>query len=282
MEIVNHRLVAGAGEPRVQVDDSPNTGGQMRGGKPQFLVIHYTAGGTASSAVRVFKNTTPGSRVSAHLVIDHDGTITQMVPFDTVSFHAGRSRWRGKNGLNAFSVGIEIVNWGKLTRDANGTWRSWTGAMVPAERVILAEHKNHPGGTFGWEIFDEAQIEATLDAARAIVSAYGMDEWDLIGHDDVSPIRKIDPGPAFDIDSFRAMVFGEEGGSDTTLFKVDSDTGLNLRIAPALDAQKIKNLANGAPVRVIERSGPWWLVAEIRNKQDDTTGYVHSRWLTPA
>lgn len=283
MKVVDHKLVADAGDPAIRFDASPNTGGTVRGGKPQFLVLHYTAGGTGAGAVRVFKDATPGSRVSAHLVIDHDGSITQMVPFDTVAFHAGASRWRGKTGLNAWSVGIEIANWGQLQRDANGTWRSWTGAEIPAERVMMAEHKNSPGRAHGWEIFDEAQIEATVAAARAIVSAYGMDEWDMIGHDDISPFRKIDPGPALAVDIVRARVFGEEmAGPDGSVFKVDSDTGLNLRTGPSLDAEKIKNLANGTPVRVIERAGPWWLVAEIRNKQDDTTGYAHSRWLMPA
>jgi N-acetylmuramoyl-L-alanine amidase len=253
-------------------------GGAIAGGAPRFLVIHYTAGGSASGAINTFRT----ASASAHLIIDRDGEITQMVRFDEVAWHAGRSRWKGVKGLNSHSIGIEIVNWGKLRQTGSGDWVSWTGQQVPASRVITAEHKHFPGQTHGWEIFDDAQISATVEAARAIAEAYDMSPWDVVGHDDISPVRKVDPGPAFDMDAFRALVFGRaEDSWDDVLYKVRSNSGLNLRRTPDLAHDPLKNLADGTVVHLISRHGPWWLVAEVVDGNDDVTGYVHSHWLQP-
>lgn len=279
MKIRNHRLVGSSGN-LVPFEKSPNVGGNLNGGKPKILVIHYTAGRSASGAISTFKN--PSSKVSAHLVIGHDGAITQMVEFDTKGWHAGKSRWKTLSSLNSHSVGIEIVNWGKLERLGNGGWRSWTGSNIPNERVILAEHKNHPGSLHGWEIFDEAQVESCIEAARAIVGEYGIGPSDVVGHDDISPSRKVDPGPAFDMDRFRARVFGrEDDDPEDVIFAVRSATGLNMRTGPSIEHGVIKNLGDGTKVQVIEKPGRWWLVAELVNGEADTTGFVHSNWLIP-
>ncbi len=278
MKISNHRLV-GADNRMVPFVSTSNQGGGLSGGAPRFLVIHYTAGGTAQGAINTFRD----APVSAHLVVDHDGAITQMVRFNEVAWHAGESGWKNVKGLNSHSVGIEIVNWGKLSQTAAGSWVSWTGQVVPDTRVVLDSHKHFPGATHGWEVFDAPQMEATIAAARAIVQEYDIQPWDVVGHDDISPIRKIDPGPAFDIDAFRAVVFGrsEDAWSDV-LYKVRSDSGLNLRRTPDLAHDPIKNLADGTTVHVIEQPGTWWLVAEVLDGDDDVTGYCHSRWLQPA
>ena len=279
MQISDHRLVGDNGEP-VPFIGSPNVGGKLSGGKPRFLVIHFTAGATASGAVNWFKD--PANSTSAHLVIGHDGEITQMVPFDTVGHHAGESRWKGVRGCNSHSVGIEIANWGKLERSGAGGWMSWTGKPVPAERVVLAEHRHSPGVQFGWETFDEAQYFAAVKAAQAIVAAYGLAPWDVVGHDDISPLRKVDPGPAFNMDRFRSLVFGRaEDDWDDLRFKVRSDTGLNLRIEPAVGGKLIRTLPDGTTVHVIEKTGLWWLVCEVVEGTDDRTGFVHSHFLEP-
>jgi N-acetylmuramoyl-L-alanine amidase len=206
-----------------------------------------------------------------------------MIPFDTVGWHAGESRWRDVRGVNSHSVGIEIVNWGQLRRSGAGGWLSRTGQPVTSSRVVLDEHKNAPGRIEGWEIFDEPQVTAAVAAARAIVGHYGIGPNDLVGHDDVSPLRKVDPGPAFGMDEFRALVFGmAEDARDDIRFRVRSPTGLNLRTEPAVSARLIKNLPDETVVHVIEKPGTWWLVAEVIGGNDDVTGYVHSRWLQPA
>ena len=77
---------------------------------------------------------------------------------------------------------------------ADGSWRSWTGEAVPSDRVVLAEHKNSPGSTHGWETFDDPQMEACLEAAKAIVEKYDMGPWDVVGHDDISAAPQSRPG----------------------------------------------------------------------------------------
>lgn len=280
MKIRNHKLV-GDDNRNVPFVGATTTGGALTGGKPRFLVIHYTAGATASGAINWFSR--PNANSSAHLVIDHDGAITQMLGFDTVGWHAGASRWKNVKGLNSHSVGIEIANYGVLNRNANGDWAAWSGQSVPSSRVIMDRHKHAPGVVRGWEMFDEAQYMATVAAAQAIVEEYGIKPWDVVGHDDISPIRKVDPGPAFRMDDFRTLVFGRsEEEWDDVLFRVNSDSGLNLRRSPDLEHPPLKNLENGTVVHVIGQSGLWWLVAEVLDGDDDVTGYVHSHWLQPA
>ncbi|MGB0853918.1 MAG: N-acetylmuramoyl-L-alanine amidase [Pikeienuella sp.] len=279
MKIQNKRLIGQDGR-MVPFVKSPNFGRKLTGGKPRFLIIHYTAGGSASGTINYFQKRS--AQVSAHFVIGRDGAITQMVPLDTVGWHAGRSRWKGVKGVNSHSIGIELANYGKLKKTAAGTWVSDTGSPVPDQRVILDEHKNRPGRIEGWEAYTEAQFTATVGAAQAIVQEYGLKEWDVVGHDDISPGRKIDPGPAFEMDAFRAMVFGRsEDEWDDVLYKVRSTTGLNLRKGPSTADDVIINLGDGTVVHVIDQSGKWWLVAVVKNGADDVTGYVHSHWLEP-
>lgn len=280
MKIKNNRLVLSDGRMTAWAS-SPNIGGQLSGGKPSALIMHYTAGGSASGTVNYFRQSSAG--VSAHLVIGRDGEVTQMVKFNRKGWHAGKSRWRGKNGMNSYSIGIEMANMGKLKQTASGRWANWSGKSVPDEKVVLAEHRHFPGKEYGWEIYPEAQLMAAVGAAQAIVKEYGLDPWDVVGHEDVSMHRKIDPGPAFDLDKFRTMVFGRDEDSwNTNLYKVESTTGLNLRIAPSLTASLIEKLADGAQVHVIEKIGNWWLVAKIVNNNEDVTGYAHRNWLVPA
>ena len=108
MKIDNHRLIADNGQP-VRYVETPNHGGVMT---PEYLVMHYTAGSSAESAVAWLCN--PEAKASAHLVIGRDGSITQLAAFNRSAWHAGQSRWAGRNSLNAFSIGIELDNAGKL------------------------------------------------------------------------------------------------------------------------------------------------------------------------
>ena len=277
MRVRNSRLV-GHDNRSVPFVTSPNTGGALAGGRPRFLVIHYTAGGQASGSIAWFANR--DSKVSAHLVIDREGKITQMVPFDTVGHHAGASRWKGVNGLNRHSVGIELANWGQLRRSGAGGWLSATGQAVPGERVVLAEHRNSPGIEHGWEVFDEAQFFAAVAAAQAIVREYGIGPTDVVGHDDISPGRKIDPGPALPMAKFRSLVFGRAEDEDGAFrARVRSDTGLNLRTEPRVSGELIRNLSDGTLLRVLEAQGLWWMVSELDDAGERPAGFVNSRFL---
>jgi N-acetylmuramoyl-L-alanine amidase len=200
MKIVNQRLVHDDDSPcRFQM--SPNTNiGTLQ---PEYLVIHYTEGQTLEGAVIWL--TSPNSGVSSHLVIGRDGTVVQLVPFDRIARHAGESQWNGRVRLNRYSIGIELDNAGLLVRTRNG-WKSAFGRIYPDEDVIEATHKF---GTrrYGWHKFTPEQIAACREVAVALVRQYGL--LDIVGHDDIAPRRKWDPGPAFPIDEFRADVMAQ-------------------------------------------------------------------------
>jgi N-acetylmuramoyl-L-alanine amidase len=198
MKIIDHRLCKDDGTPYPFVE-SPNHGGKLTA---EFLVMHFTAGSSAKSAIDWLKN--PSAHASAHLVIGRDGSITQLVPFDTVAWHAGKSLWDGREGVNNFSLGIEMDNAGKLTRQGT-EWVSWVGQAVPDGEVMQATHKNETEPA-GWHSYTEAQIQAALEVGLLLMREYQLKE--VVGHEDIAPGRKNDPGPAFPMSSFQARLKG--------------------------------------------------------------------------
>lgn len=199
--LVGDNLLCHSSGVAVRQHPTLNHDGRFAAGRPAFVILHYTATATAGEAVRLFCRSEP-PRTSAHLVIDHDGTVTQMLPLDTIGWHAGVSNWQGLERLNLCSVGIEIVNFGWLTGGPQG-WTSWNGARVGDDRVVLTpEHPDYQA----WERFDEAELAAALLAAGAICRAYGIAPGHVLGHNEIAPGRKHDPGPAFDIVGFRAAL----------------------------------------------------------------------------
>lgn len=159
-----------------------------------MILLHYTASGTTDGAVNTLchpRHDDPSRRVSAHVVIGRDGEVVQLVPLDTVAWHAGESAWQGRSNVNARAIGIEMVNWGPLTKTDNG-WASWTGKIIPQDYVALC-----------WHAYPEPQIAAVVELVRVIAAAYPI-RW-LLGHEQVAPGRKHDPGPAFPWQRVRAV-----------------------------------------------------------------------------
>ncbi len=270
MKVRDHRLVLDNDEP-VRFEASPNQGGAMT---PRFLVMHYTAGRDADSSIRWL--TRSDARASAHLVIARDGAITQLVPFDRVAWHAGPSRWQGVSGLNRHSIGIELDNAGQLERKG-GRWRAWFGAAYSDEEIMEAPLRGS-GRMCGWHLYTPEQLDVALEASRAIIHAYGLQE--LLGHDDISPGRKFDPGPAFPMGSFRAKLFGrEEDDSPTYVTTVN----LNIRRGPGThhDRLDVGPLPKGTPLEVLREDGSWRQVnvrGEIQG-QRDIQGWVHGDYI---
>ena len=195
--IQNHSLLnAGAAVPFTA---TPNQGGVVR---PLYLIMHYTAGTSASGAISWLAN--PEAKASAHLVVDTNGAVTQMVRFNRVAWHAGRSNWGDLEGMNQFSIGIELVNAGKLRRVA-GKWLNWAGRVIPDPDVVEDTHK-HETSPAGWQVYPAAQIDAALAIAVALHRTYRF--LDVLGHEDISRGRKVDPGPAFPMRSFAFHIIG--------------------------------------------------------------------------
>lgn len=190
-------------EDRLTGVDFVRAATQMRMMQPRLLVIHYTVTRTARGAINSFA--IPGAGASAHLVIDRDGSITQMVPFDRTAAHAGKSEWKGVESCNRYSIGFELVNMGPLTSKTDGILRDCYGRPMPADTPTMAA--TAPGGEL-WEAYPEAQYQATLEAAKAVCERYGI--TDIVGHSEIATPqgRKIDPGPAFPMERLRREVFG--------------------------------------------------------------------------
>ncbi len=181
---------------------TPNVAGAL---KPSLLVMHYTASQSAKGAISWLCN--PRAKASAHLVIDLDGTVTQLAPFNRVTWHAGRSVWKKRANCNAFSIGIEMTNAGPLAKLANGKFADAYGKSIPASQVAMLAHK-FDGAEKPWMTYPAAQIAVAVDVAKAICDAYRISE--IAGHDDIAPTRKRDPGPAFRMDPFVSRVFGRK------------------------------------------------------------------------
>ena len=275
MKILDHRLVKDDGTPYPFVK-TPNVGGKV---VHRYLVMHYTAGASAKESIGWLANKKAGA--SAHVVIGRDGTITQMVPFDRVAWHAGKSEWEGVVGLNSHSLGIELDNAGKLKR-TEGRWRAVYGGVIPDADVTEAVHKNEKeeGIVRGWHEYPPKQLDAALELAALLVSHYGLK--DVIGHDDIAPGRKQDPGPAFPMESFRARAMGGRQDDVPAVFEVKEE--LNIRRGPGSEHPRIHGgpLPPGTRVQVLEESGGWRRVDVLGtvNGVDGVQGWVSARFLT--
>ncbi|HMR82496.1 MAG TPA: N-acetylmuramoyl-L-alanine amidase [Niabella sp.] len=270
MRISQHKLVAENGEAAVSFVNSPNQSGVIT---PAYLIIHYTAGGSAQSSINWFQN--PGANASAHLVIGLDGKITQMVPFNKKAYHAGVSSWAGLSGLNSYSIGIELDNPGKLKRVGN-KWVSWFGVEYPESKVIVAKHKNQDTES-GWHIFTPVQIEACIKVSLAIYSHYKLK--DILGHDDIAPGRKEDPGPAFPMGSFKSRVMGRHD-DHAAMFKTTGE-GVRFRTGPGLNYDVAGKLKKGVKVEFIDNVMDWFHVklAQPVAGISEPEGWVHSSLL---
>jgi N-acetylmuramoyl-L-alanine amidase len=203
--VVNHVLQKD-GKP-VPQKPSPNHGGVM---KPELLVLHYTASSAAAGAIATLTNGHASNRVSAHLVLDKDGSVTQLLPLNVVGWHVGKSAWEGKPGCNNFSIGIEQVNAGVLNHMADGSFRTQIGKrVIPASDVLHAQHRITHGWAY-WEDYPDAQVQAAIAIGQALHGAYGFK--DVVGHEDVATPsgRKTDPGPAYPLDLVRSRILGRQ------------------------------------------------------------------------
>ena len=126
------------------------------------LVLHYTGMQDAASAIARLSD--PDAKVSCHYLVAEDGQILRMVPEEKRAWHAGRSYWRGTQELNSCSIGIEIVN---------------------------------PGHQLGYRPFPEAQIDALIPLVAEIKERHGITRGNVVGHSDIAPQRKQDPGELF-------------------------------------------------------------------------------------
>lgn len=275
MKIVDHQLCQDDGTP-YPYQPSPNVGGQLS--ELYYLVMHYTAGPSAEQAVNWLTN--PAARASAHLVIGRDGGITQLVKFDTVAWHAGRSSWNGLSGLNKYSIGIELDNAGPVTRSGN-QWKAWfSGGVYEDNEVIEAIHKNR-STMQGWQLYTPDQLYAALEVSAVLTQHYQL--RDILGHDDIAPRRKTDPGPAFPMDAFRSRLFGRDDEAENEKSAYETTITLNIRSGPGTQHGLVEGgpLPRGTRVMVEEVEGNWCFV-EVLDDVDgmmDLEGWVSAKYI---
>ena len=185
--------------------ERPSPNQDERGGAAiDMLVLHYTGMPTAEAALERLCD--PQARVSAHYAIDEGGTIHALVPEARRAWHAGISFWAGARDINARSIGIELVN---------------------------------PGHEFGYRIFAEAQIVALTGLCQEILARHAIVPWRVLGHSDVAPDRKEDPGELFPWKSLAETGIG--------LWPVESDDPGAEAVASVAFSL---NAALGVPVQV--------------------------------
>lgn len=258
---------------------SPNVSGMMN---PTGVIKHYTAGYTGKSAIVTLTN--PAAKVSAHLVIDRDGKITQLVPFNRIAWHAGPSALDGISGCNNFCIGFEYVNPGYFKIGPHGEVIDAYGHTLTENEkkgfdlTLRAANARIGGGTFIWPAYTDAQIIAGIEAFKAIIAKYKITH--LAGHEEIDTRKwKTDPGPAFPMGRFKALLHGPSDRSDgavrmTSKFLVNMPK-LNVRSAPNATASVITVLSGGSEVVVIKDEGAWSLVEYAPGKQ----GYVSDQYL---
>jgi N-acetylmuramoyl-L-alanine amidase len=142
--------------------DTPSPNFDARALPVSMVVLHYT--GMIDGASAIARLADPEAKVSAHYVVAEDGQVVRMVDEAHRAWHAGRSWWRGTSDINSASIGIEIVN---------------------------------PGHEFGYRPFPEAQIDAVIELLAGIMERHSITRGNVVGHSDVAPARKEDPGELF-------------------------------------------------------------------------------------
>jgi len=141
---------------------SPNFNDRASQGPVDILLLHYT--GMQSGQAALERLCDPDAKVSSHYVVEEDGRVFALVDEDKRAWHAGVSYWAGESDVNGRSVGIEIVN---------------------------------PGHEWGYRAFPEVQIEAVIALCREILARHPIPPHRVLGHSDVAPERKQDPGELF-------------------------------------------------------------------------------------
>jgi N-acetylmuramoyl-L-alanine amidase len=142
--------------------EAPTPNVDHRRGPPDMVVLHYTGMQTGEEALARLCD--PQAKVSAHYLVEEDGRVFRLAPEERRCWHAGKSFWKGETDINAVSIGIELVN---------------------------------PGHEWGYRGFPDAQVAAVISLLDDIRARWTIPDDRILGHSDVAPARKEDPGELF-------------------------------------------------------------------------------------
>ena len=231
---------------------SPNHDARPPGQAVDILVLHYTGMPDAAGALERLCD--PLAKVSAHYMVDEDGTVYALVPEDRRAWHAGVSHWAGASDVNARSIGIELVN---------------------------------PGPGPDARPFAEPLMLALESLARDILDRHPIPPWRVLGHSDVAPARKQDPGEAFDWRRLAARGIGiwpeiPACGEDTPLCRGDAGEDVRAlqrtlsRFGYGVEASGLYDQATTEAVVALQRH---WRPARVDGIADAETREIASALL---
>ncbi|MFD1342902.1 N-acetylmuramoyl-L-alanine amidase [Litorisediminicola beolgyonensis] len=233
--------------------------------EPTIVIAHDTASriapGLAAGYLR--KN---DRKVSVHFVIERDGAIEQQVPVNRRANHAGRSVYHGRQWCNGFSIGVEMVNPGRMSRESETHALAWYGDSFEIASYGIQECTTPEHGHGLWMPYTPEQIATFVDLMQFL-----FDELptlhDITTHWYVSPGRKVDTNPLFPLEQIRSLIFGREdpldeeaeilsravGASEFVEINTPGDT-LNMRRWPSFNPNVLVAIPHGTRVPVL-RSG---------------------------
>lgn len=258
---------------------------------PEIVVLHDTASRLEEGAAANYLQNN-SAKVSAHFVIERSGEITQQVPVFKRANHAGSSSFEGRSGCNRFSIGIELVNPGKMTSAGDGLAMAWFGREygISGEGIRYEETPEHGSGW--WMPYTEAQME-TLHLLLERLFEDVPSLRDITTHWYVSPGRKIDTNPLFPLEQIRARILGRDDPAEERAnaasfeegdrhVKVQLSSGsLNMRRWPSFNPNVLGTIPNGMEVPVL-RHGTFadreWLKVRFNGQE----GWVVARYTSAA
>ena len=177
---------------KIKRNPSPNYSDKTRQKKRvKFVIIHYT--GMQSEIVSIKRLKNSKAKVSCHYLINRKGEITQMVKENKVAWHAGKSKWKNFNNLNDSSIGIELVN---------------------------------KGHEFGYQNFSKNQITSLISLCKFLKKKYMIKKENFLGHSDIAPLRKLDPGEKFPWEKLSKFKLGRWYKDDKKKLKLTNKEGI--------------------------------------------------------
>lgn len=255
MHFKNHTLVGGDFQKARWI------GGSIT---PEIVVLHDTASRLdQGNAARYLRDN--DAKVSVHFIIERDGTIQQQVPINRRANHAGKSHYHGRKHCNGFSIGIEIVNPGRMTRVSNTVAMTWYGEQFDIEEFGIQDATTPEHGHGLWMPYTGEQVISVVQLLQALFHREDHELTDIRTHWYISPGRKVDTNPLFPLEHIRSRIFGREdpmdkmedisahyvGPDEFVEIEAPSDT-LNMRQWPSFNPNVIATIPHGAVVPLLK------------------------------
>jgi N-acetylmuramoyl-L-alanine amidase len=226
--------------------------------EPRFVVIHFTTGTNMQSVIHTFQN--PDEGVCTHLLVGRNGHVVQFVPFDRVAFHCGLSTWEGERDLNRFAIGIEVDNAGYLRTTKKGFMRK--DKVIPEDQVQSEKHWKEDR-VKPWQTFTDEQVRVVKDIVLALKERYPTIQ-EIVGHDMVNLVNRLDPGPFYPLGELREAVLGSPEPRIVAYRTLPEECpiykNIDNRPPHRIDHPKHGLLPAKSRIKVLDTHEPWTLV----------------------